>query len=200
MIKGLEQQLLAQKHPSAGDAARIRRLIEELTQHAHNLAHQFIALDAEGNDLASVLKQLAANVTKMFGITCSFRVDGTMPALAEQVTMHLYKISQEAVTNAIKHGKAKHVSIGLANGEQTLRLTIENDGAPFLPPASKHRLGLRVMHYRANSIGATLEIKAADAGGALVTCCLPLEIPGKLQRRRVPKPKTEGALAEAPDK
>src|SRR5207245_10176493 len=47
MIKGLEQQLLAQKHPSAADAVRIRTLIEDLTQHAHNLAHQYIPLDAQ---------------------------------------------------------------------------------------------------------------------------------------------------------
>jgi signal transduction histidine kinase len=195
MIKGLEQQLSAQNHPLAADAGRVSGLVEELTQRAHDFADQFIALNAEGSDLPSVLEQLAANVKRMFGIACDCRIDATIPALSEQVIMHLYKISQEAMSNAIKHGKAKRVSIGLSNGGQTLRLTIENDGAPFSPTASKHRLGLRIMRYRANSIGATLEIKALEKAGTAVTCSVPLGGSGKLLRRRGPKPKPEAALA-----
>jgi len=200
MIKGLEEQLRAQKNPSAADAARISSLIEELTQHAHNLAHQFIAPDVEGDDLPSALQQLAANVTSMFGIGCDFHADGANRSLPEYVTMHLYKISQEAVSNAIKHGKATRVSITVSNEGESLRLTIENDGGPFSPPTSKHRLGLRIMNYRANSIGATLEIKPKEKAGTSVTCIVPLETPGQSLRRRTPKQKAEAELVEAQNK
>src|SRR5438046_9740163 len=114
--------------------------------------------------------------------------------------MHLYKISQEAVSNAIKHGKATHVSITLGNEGYTLRLSIENDGAPFAPPTSKHRLGLRIMHYRANSISATLDIKRGEKAGTSVTCILPLETPGKWARRQIRKQTTEAELVEAQNK
>src|SRR6185295_720964 len=101
--------------------------------------------------------------------------------------MHLYKISQEALSNSIKHGKARHVVISLATEGQSLRLSIENDGAPFSPPASKDRLGLRIMRYRANSIGATLEMKSVENSGAAVICMLPLETCRWPAIRRAPK-------------
>jgi len=195
MMKGLEHQLIAQKHPSADSAARIRALVEDLSQHAHKLARDFSALDAEGKDLPTLLNCLATNVKEMFGIGCNLSTDGTIPSLGEQVTMHLYKISQEAVSNAIKHGKARNVSITLTNNGESFRLIIENEGLPFSPPTSKNRLGLRIMHYRANSIGATLEIKSSDKSGTIVTCALPMEIPGKLQRRRAPKKEPAAALS-----
>src|SRR5262249_49401035 len=70
MVKGLEQRLLTERHSSAEDAGKIHDLISELIQHTHNLAHQFSSLDADGDDLAVVLRGLAGNVKRMFGIHC----------------------------------------------------------------------------------------------------------------------------------
>jgi signal transduction histidine kinase len=90
--------------------------------------------------------------------------------------MQLYKIAQEAVSNAIKHGKASEVWIDLLQSNDSLLLTIRNDGTPFSPPANaKNRMGLRIMNYRANTIGATLEIKPAEKSGTVVNCALPLK-------------------------
>ena len=79
-----------------------------------------------------------------------------MPALDATVVGQLYKIAQEAVTNAIKHGKAKRVTISLDNGGDTLSMTIQNNGLPFPDLRSKSTgMGLRIMNYRANLIGAS---------------------------------------------
>jgi len=103
-------------------------------------------------------------------------VQGEIPPLAEDATMQLYKISQEAVSNSIKHGKAQHVAISLARLENELVLTVKNDGLPFSrPAASKSRMGLRIMNYRANTIGATLEIKPGRKKGTVVECVLPIK-------------------------
>src|SRR6266404_1832166 len=131
MIKALEQRLAPEQHPCLPDARKIHGLIEEVIHHTHNLAHQFGSLDVKGDDLATVLKGLAENVKRMFNISCGFNSKGTLTELPQNTTLQLYKIAQEAVSNAIKHGKATQVSIGLARKNELLILTIKNDGLPF---------------------------------------------------------------------
>ncbi len=175
MIKGLTQRLATERHPSANDVRKIDGLMDEIISHTHNLAHQFGSLDVKGDDLSTVLKGLAGNVKKMFDIPCGLNLKCT-PELPAHTTLQLYKIAQEAVSNAIKHGKATRVAIGLAQENDSLLMTIKNDGLPFSQPAnSKDRMGLRIMNYRASTIGATLEIKAAEKAGTLVCCALPVK-------------------------
>ena len=111
------------------------------------------------------------------------RSSPTPPELPEHTTLQLYKIAQEAVSNAIKHGKATQVTIGLHRQSEQLVMTIKNDGAPFAQPASKNRMGLRIMNYRASTIGATVDIKPLEKGGTTVTCTLPLKNSPKLPHR-----------------
>ncbi len=176
MIKGLTQRLATERHQFLADARKIDELMDEIISHTHNLAHQFSSLDVKGDDLSTVLKGLAGNVKKMFDIPCGLSLKGAPPELPSHTTLQLYKIAQEAVSNAIKHGKARHVSIVLTHQDENLVLTIKNDGLPFAQPANtKERMGLRIMNYRASTIGATLEIKPADNAGTLVYCALPLK-------------------------
>jgi len=176
MVKGLEHKLAAGRHPCAGDAANIHALLNEIVSHTHNLAHNFGSLDMQGDDLSCVLLGLAENVKKMFEIPCRIDVEGEIPELPAQTVTQLYKIAQEAVSNAIKHGKARRVSIGLCQNGDNLIMMIKNDGVPFAPPAdARDRMGLRIMNYRANTIGAALEIAPQRRGGAIVTCALPLK-------------------------
>jgi signal transduction histidine kinase len=176
MIKGLEQRLNAENHASIGDARRIQALVDEIIHHTHNLANHFSSLDVKGEDLAGVLKGLAGNVRKMFDIPCAFNSKGALPELPQYTTMQLYKIAQEALSNAIKHGRASQVGIGLVKHHANLVMTVKNDGRPFTPATdSKTHMGLRIMNYRANTIGASLEIKPLEKSGTLVTCALPIK-------------------------
>lgn len=98
-----------------------------------------------------------------------------MPVLQQNVTVQLYKIAQEAASNAVKHGHAKLISICLAYRPGSLVLTITNNGAPF--PENKgenHRMGLRIMNSRASMIGASLELGRKGDAGTVVVCTLPL--------------------------
>lgn len=196
LVKGLEQRLAAEQSATLGEIRKIHSLIEEVIHHTHNLAHQFGSLDVKGDDLSTVLKDLAGNVKKMFEISCGLSVKGQLPLLPAHTTVQLYKIAQEAVSNAIKHGKASQVTIGLVKHPEELILTIKNDGQPFQSTAAKNRMGLRIMNYRANTIGATLEIKAQDKSGTVVTCALPIKNGLKSGHRHSP-PSVKG-LRESP--
>jgi signal transduction histidine kinase len=185
MAKGLEHRLSVQSHPCAAEARRIQELVDDITHHTHNLARQFSSLDVQGDDLETVLQGLGGNVERMFGIPCRILVKGTVPAFPHHTTTQLYKICQEAISNSIKHGKAKKVSISLRCSDGQLTLTIKNDGLPFCPPQKeKNRMGLRIMNYRASTIGAVLEIKPLTKGGALVTCSMCLKDPAKFTNER----------------
>jgi signal transduction histidine kinase len=176
MMKGLERRLAGEGHSCVEEAAKIHTLMQNIIHHTHNLARQFSSLDVKGDDLVTVLKGLAANVKKLFDVTCGFSFKGTLPPLPQNVTLQLYKIAQEAVSNAIKHGKATQVTLGISCDETQLTMTIKNNGLPFqAPSATSTRMGLRIMHYRANTIDGELHIQALGTSGTLVTCRLALK-------------------------
>ena len=184
IARALEQRLGREGHKDVEDARRICELIEQSVHHTHNLAHHFSSIDATGGDLAEVMDGLAATVEKMFGIPCECTIKGEIPELPENTSAQFYKISQEAVSNAIKHGKATCVWISIVGNSQKLVVTIRNDGIPFSPPRNpKARMGLRTMNYRANTIGAEFDIKPNQKNGTIVTCILPLHKNGSKVHR-----------------
>jgi signal transduction histidine kinase len=182
IARAMEQRLAREGHKEVEDVRRICELIEQSVHHTHNLAHHFSAIDANGGDLAEVMSGLAATVEKMFGIPCECTIKGEIPPMPENASAQFYKIAQEAVSNGIKHGKASCVWISITSNAQKLVVTIRNDGIPYTPPLNpKARMGLRTMNYRANTIGATFEIKANQKNGTIVTCVLPIKNGVKLQ-------------------
>jgi two-component system, NarL family, sensor histidine kinase UhpB len=180
MTKALEGRLAKQPSEAAREvareAAKIHTLVQETMNHASDLAHDLATLDFKEIDLPAALAMLASRAEELFHINCRFKPDGVIPSLDPNIVTQLYKISQESVTNAFKHGKAKRVSLGLTQRSEHLVLTVRNDGLPFPDLKGKGTgMGLRIMSYRASLINASLDVKAAGAHGTLVTCSVPLE-------------------------
>ncbi len=176
MMKGFELSLEKKKLPEAEDARKIQLLLEQTMHHAGGLARDLALADLREDDLPSALKSLATHVKELFAITCRFKSEGPIPTLEKNTIMQLYKITQEAVTNAVKHGKSKQVEIHLAGNVAGLVLTIRNNGIPFPSMISQSKgMGLRIMNYRANVIGGSLEVKPGQPKGAVVTCSVPAQ-------------------------
>jgi signal transduction histidine kinase len=175
MTKGLELKLAKRRARETSDAARIHNLVQQAMNHARDLARDLATLDLKGDDLPAALGGLAQHASGLFKISCQFEADAALPPLEATAASQLYKIAQEAVTNAIKHAKAKSIRINLANGGTEVVLTVHNDGLPFpnLKIASTG-MGLRIMSYRASLIGGSLDIKATGAHGTRVVCSVPL--------------------------
>jgi len=93
--------------------------------------------------------------------------------LDKAVSLHLYYIAQEAVSNAIRHGQATRVTVDLTRSGDRLLLAIQDNGRGFPAPArSAIGMGIRIMRYRARMIGATLELRSQPAAGTKITCAL----------------------------
>ncbi len=174
ITRNLARTMETQGHPGADEVAEVTELIKEADQQARALARGLIPVDLEAAGLTSALQRLAHNAEQLFGIRCTFEEVGAVLIHDTGVATHLYRIAQETVSNAVKHGQAKRVKISLAAGNGRLRLRIQDDGVGFPDELdeAERGMGVRIMHYRARIIGATLEIGARPGGGTTITCTL----------------------------
>lgn len=177
LLEALQLKLKQKSLPETAEVERIKTLLIKTMNHAHQVAHDLASVDLQNDDLPAALERLATHAKGMFGLDCFVAAKGKIPALPQVVVKQLYKIAQEAITNAIKHGKAKKVHMDLVNAEGDLIMTIRNDGEPFPETLGlKNRMGLRIMNYRAHVIGATVSVRGQGEHGAIVTCSVPLRV------------------------
>ncbi len=175
MTKALEQKLAAKSPDEAADLTQISKLVKEAMEQARDLAKGLHPVDLDAGGLASSLEELAEATQKLFGIRCTFKCDRPVELKDTEVAVHLYRMTQEAITNAIKHGKAKNIQMALAYGKNESTLMVKNDGLDF-PKASRAKgrgMGLQIMGHRAEIIGGSLDIHKAAGGGTIVTCRFP---------------------------
>lgn len=171
MTRGLARNVRAKRPISAEELDEIARLIGDGIEQARTLAHGLNPFVLEVRGLAIALQELAADLQSRSGIDCTFVEDGTaMPIELDRAT-HLYRIVQEALTNAVRHAHASHIRITLHRKDLYTRLTIRDDGIGFdAAQVSSPGMGLSIMRYRAEIIGARLSVSATPGGGTTVTC------------------------------
>lgn len=187
LLKALETNLAHKGLAEATETRNAQHLLHEVINHTHNLARCFSSLEPQGEELWLQLKKMTANVRKTFHIGCRFRMIGEPAQLSLEATAQLYKIAQESVSNAIKHGKASRVSVLLARRDDELVLRIKNDGVPFQTEhSSSNRLGLRIMNYRAHLVGGEFSIRPTGNSGTLVTCVVPCPVESNSNSNHVP--------------
>lgn len=175
MMKALEQKLSDKLPDEAAEATEIKKLVNEAMDQTRGLAKGLHPIDLDAGSLTVALQELAATTKKLFGIDCVFKCDGPVPIDDTEVATHLYRITQEAITNAIKHGKARIIQVELARRKDNIVLTVENDGLDF-PAELEARgtgMGLQIMDHRSDIIGASLDIHRAAEGGTTVACSFP---------------------------
>jgi len=181
----LADKLDEQTRPEASDAHKITDLLNQANQQTRTVARGLFPVRLEENGLSSALEELARGAGDFFKTRCEFHCEEPIAVNDPAVALHLYYIAQEAIFNAVKHGRANLIEVDLAgvNGEGCT-LTVRNDGAVLGTPSPRGRgMGIRIMKYRARMIGATLTIQSPPGGGTEVVC----------QVSRQLNPSTEGA-------
>ena len=152
-------------------SARGEALVREAIGQTRSLARGLSPVTLESDGLASALQELAANSEKMFGIACSVECEGPVLLKAPATLTHLYRIAQEAVSNAVRHGKACQVRIRLESSPSRTVLCVTDNGGGFADSGPKpNGMGLRIMRYRAGMIGGALSIDQGPGGGLVITC------------------------------
>jgi signal transduction histidine kinase len=171
MTKVLEQKLHRQSVPQAIDAKEIGRLVNQAISETRLLSRGLHPVALDENGLMSALQTLAAATDNRLSISCVFRCERPVLVRDASTTIHLYRIAQEAVTNAVRHGQTRHIRIELTAGHPRAMLSITNDGLDFPETLPQNRgLGLQMMSYRAEMIGGALDTRRGPNGGTQVTC------------------------------
>jgi two-component system, NarL family, sensor histidine kinase NreB len=179
MTQALEQKLGGRSKADAAQAAKIAHHVREAIRQTRSLARGLSPVALEANGLMSALQELAANAQEMFRIRCVFVCEQPVLIRENTVATHLFRIAQEAVSNAVRHGHATRVDITLTTSPERLVLAVSDNGSGLAParPAG-HGLGLRIMSHRAAVCGGTFSVVRGPEGGACAVCVL--ENPGAI--------------------
>ncbi|HYG34178.1 MAG TPA: ATP-binding protein, partial [Clostridia bacterium] len=161
----------------AATAQRIADFLDQAISEARQLSRGLFPIRLEADGLPSAIEELARSTRERFQLDCHFECAERIVFKGKIVATHLYRIAQEAVNNAVKHARPKHITIRLICHPDTLELRVEDDGLGMTAEVSPGNsgMGLHIMHYRATSIGGTLHVVQNVHGGTLVSCCLPWE-------------------------
>ena len=195
----LAKRLRAAESPETPLADELVGLLDEADAYARAIARGLVPVDVEAGGLADALERLADHASRLLGIECRFERVGADPELPAAAATHLYRIAQEAVSNAARHGRAGHVAVARAGGPPATRLRVEDDGVGFGPsrpggaPGAPVRegpdgpgldadgpdgrgpdggMGVRIMHHRARVAGGELDVRPGPDGGTVVTCTI----------------------------
>lgn len=172
--KTLATRLHTDSHPAADVANNISHYIRETIESTRRLAKGLYPVELGRYGLLLALEGLASQTSHRFGVRCELIQHGGLPPMDDSVAIHLYRIIQECIGNAIKHGMAERIVIESMAGDGFHAFVVTDEGVGFEKPAHHTGMGLHLMDYRARVIGARISIEKPSAGGCQVTCRLPL--------------------------
>jgi signal transduction histidine kinase len=171
MTRRLQETLASIAAPAAEEASKVCALAKAAVEWTRDLCRSLSPPTLESAGLAAALLELAAHAEAMFHVECEFEQHGETNAIKLPASVHLYRIAQEAISNAVRHGHARQIRVRLESAGETILMQIVDDGAGIDPPApSTNGMGLKIMKYRARMIGAEIQVTRREEGGTTVTC------------------------------
>ncbi len=177
LCKVLQKQLEREEIPEAEQASQIEKLVEDALSQTRSLARGLSPVEIDAGGLEAALEDLARRIERIHGVRCVFRSERRVLTGSRAEALHLYRITQEAVSNALRHASPTRIVIDLSSANGRRRLTVMDDGIGIAPNPEASRkkgsvggMGLHIMRYRARMIDAIFDVRPAPEKGTLVTC------------------------------
>ncbi|MDQ6622952.1 MAG: ATP-binding protein [Verrucomicrobiota bacterium] len=169
----LRRKNLGEEARRAGELATHLR---DAVAQTRDLARGLVPVQMEEMGLASALEELARSVSQLLLVRCEFELRGEPRLFENNGATQLYRIAQEAINNATRHGRAENISISLTGDDTATTLRIRDDGIGINKSApSTAGMGMSIMQYRANVAGGELIVEEASEGGTDVSCIIPFQ-------------------------
>jgi PAS domain S-box-containing protein len=167
----LQRELKAEASPHAREAGRLSKLLSKALDLSRSLAHGLQPVNPVPEGLMMTLRELARRTRSLYRMDCQFDCDTPVLIHRHSAATHLYRIAQEAVNNAMKHGKSSRIRIQLTGTPQQITLVIRDNGVGIRRRTkSAEGMGLHIMQYRADAIGGSLLLRRHRLGGTEVVC------------------------------
>jgi signal transduction histidine kinase len=175
LSKVLKEKL--SRRPESAEAAvsaeKIRELIAEAVSKTRNLARGLMPVEAAVYGLEASLEDMAENVSRIYGVDCGFSSAEAVTLGDNTAATHIYYIVHEAVHNAVKHGDARRIKVSLKHEGPVLTVKIVDDGRGLPDNPNPKGMGLSILKYRADCLGAELNIENQAGAGVMVELRLP---------------------------
>jgi two-component system, LuxR family, sensor kinase FixL len=153
----LKQDLEKTSAKHAARAGEITAHLREAATRVRQLARGLSPVDRDEEGLESAFDELAVNTTKLTGISCSFVCSGRIQDLSGEAAIHLFRIAQEAVNNAVNHSHGRSIIVALDATDGSCSLRVSDDGRGFIDsPSDRKGMGLSTMQYRSRMLGLHL--------------------------------------------
>ena len=159
--------------PEADLAGKIVDGLEQALRNVRAMSKGLVPVEVDAEGLMAALADLVARTGELHDVRCTFECHQPVRIVDNQTATHLYRMSQEALTNALKHGDPTHITVSLKADGELVTLEIADDGNGLGDaPRSAAGMGLRIMRYRAELIGAKLAIEPNVPRGTRIVCTL----------------------------
>jgi PAS domain S-box-containing protein len=185
MLRGVAGRLTAEYPPILPEIEGITRLVSNAIESTRALARGLSPVNLERGGLKDALEGLAMHAAELYGvqIVCTQRATSAHP-LNPELANHLYRIAQEAVRNAVRHGQARTIRLHLHRARAKVRLTVTDDGVGLPDDAMDAQgMGLKIMSYRARMLGGDVRFERAEPQGVRIVCECPIEPPAPRSAR-----------------
>lgn len=174
LAKVAQKKLTQAGNPEAQSLEEIVKLISRANTRARETSRGLMPVVLDAGGLMKALEELAESTARAFEIECTFRYDNPVQLKDNQMSVQLFRIAQEAVSNAVKHSQAKRVDIHLARQNGNVVLTVRDNGVGIPDKAAKGTgMGLLTMSHRAQMVGGSVTVTPRTAGGTQVLCSVP---------------------------
>lgn len=174
LVKVAQKKLVQAGCQEAESMEEIVRLVSQANTRARETAHGLMPVVHDSGGLMDALKDLAASTARAYEVTCDFRYDNPVNVHDTKTALQLFRVAQEAVSNAVKHSQASRVEIHLVRQNGNIVLTVRDNGAGIPDtPAKGTGMGLLTMSHRAQMMGGTVSFSSRPQGGTQVTCSVP---------------------------
>ena len=171
----LTRELSALEHKETGLAREVATMTDHALETTRRVARGFFTTDFDSAGLEEALGEIARHTEEQGHVSCLVHWQDDLIITNRNTVIHLFRIAQQAMQNAAKHAAASRITVTLARQEESLQLTIEDDGRGLSPSADRDKgLGLRIMAYRAGLLGGEFKVVHPKSGGTRIVCLVPL--------------------------
>jgi PAS domain S-box-containing protein len=168
MFEALRNRLASSNHVETAELQMIRDLMQDAVMQIRNLSRGLCPISLDPEAVGAALSVLAIQTSVLYQTGCRFTGSKNIRIKNPDAALHIYRIAQEAIQNAIRHGKAQNIEISIQKNRSNLHVVIENDGKPFNLHKKKTTadpgsgLGLKLVDYRVGLLGGSWKIENCD--------------------------------------
>ncbi len=169
----LEVEMKSKGMKEAEELQEIVEMVDKAGESARRIAHGLVPVQMESDGLASALEELSRNTSNLYNTDINYSGDPDELLLDTSSAMHMYRIAQEAITNAVKHAQAGSIDIELTSSGDWISMCIKDNGKGFNSNAMDSGRGLRIMKFRSHMIDGSLKINTKKGEGTEIICRVP---------------------------